>query len=323
MNRSPVIRRLSVLAVALASTVLIAGCARDARPDEAIEGETYTVETPYGDFEVPSDYERVVVTMTALMDSAVAVGVTPVGSPISFAGLPAYMGLEAGAVTSLGESDGEIDIETIGELEPDLILMNVGVDESLDESAFAAYEAIAPTVPIAMGQQDPKGTAVQVAAALDRSDRMTAVAEAYEVRAARLAEALADVPEAQATVSQVRLRPDHVRVMLEGTNAGVAMVDAGLTFAEPLEGADVGDGGFYETSLELLPEALGDTIFVYSTDEGVLENVRTLDIWQQIPAVQSGDEHDVDFEVWMRGQGYLALNEVLDDIARAFGVELS
>lgn len=52
-----------------------------------------------------------------------------------------------------------------------------------------------------------------------------------------------------------------------------APTDAGLTFAPPAEGTSVGDGGYVETSLELLPGSLGDHIFVYSTEEGVLDEV--------------------------------------------------
>jgi len=162
--------------------------------------------------------------------------------------------------------------------------------------------------------------AEQVGAALNRSEQMAEVAAAYDARAAELKTLLAEVPAAQQTVSQVRLRPDHVRIMMGATNAGVAMVDAGLTFAEPI--APVEDGGYYEISLELLPEATGDYVFVYSTDEGVLENVLTLPIWQEVPAVQAGTAFEVDFEAWMRGQGYLALNTVLDEIAAAYGVDL-
>jgi iron complex transport system substrate-binding protein len=109
--------------------------------------------------------------------------------------------------------------------------------------------------------------------------------------------------------------------MLAGTNAGVALDAVGLTFAEPLPGAEVGEGGYYETSLELLPEATGDLAFVYSTDEGVVDNVTTLPVWQEVPAVQVGRVVEVDFESWMRGQGYLALDAILDDVAATYGVD--
>lgn len=314
-------RRRIVGAVALAATaaLMFSGCARDERPVTEAAGDTFTVEHQFGETEVPVDYSRVAVTFVALMDSTVAVGVTPVASPQSFVGFPEYLPVDGSDVVSLGESDSDVDIEAIGAESPDLILMHVDRDAVVSDTQYEALSEIAPTVPIITGEQDPRGVAEQVAVALDKVDEMQAVADEYDAHAAEVREKLAAIPEAALTVSQVRLRPDHVRMMMEETNAGIAMVDLGLTFKEPVEGAEL-DGGFYETSLELLPEATGDTVFVYSTDEGVLENVESLPIWQLLPAVQNNRVHDVDFETWMRGQGYLALTAVVDEIAAAYGV---
>ncbi|GAA2240879.1 iron-siderophore ABC transporter substrate-binding protein [Herbiconiux moechotypicola] len=317
--RLPARRALAPVALAAAAGLLLAGCARDERPtDTAGDGATYTVEHELGTTEIPVDYDRVAVTFTALADSAIAVGVVPVAAPKSFSGFPAYLGIDDSEVASLGDSDSEIDIELMGAQEPDLILMNMESGTAIEDTDYEQLSQVAPTVPIITGEQNPVKVAEQVAVALDRVEEMAEVAAAYETHATAVREALAEVPAAALPVSQVRLRPDHVRMMMEGTNAGVAMVDAGLVFEEPI--AEVEDGGYYEISLELLPEATGDYVFVYSTDEGVLENVQTLPIWQEVPAVQNGTVFDVDFEAWMRGQGYLALNEVLDEIAAAYGV---
>jgi iron complex transport system substrate-binding protein len=313
-------RVLAVAATAATLALTMTGCARDALPsDAASAAETYTVEHQYGSTEVPVDYDRLVVTFTALMDSAIAVDVVPVASPQSFAGFPAYLPVDGADVASLGDSDSDLDIEAIGAQNPDLILVNVERGAAVEDTQYEALSKIAPTIPIITGEQDPRGVAEQVGVALDRVEKMEQVAADYDAHAASVKAALADIPEAQLTVSQVRLRPDHVRMMMEDTNAGIAMVDLGLTFADPLPGATM-DGGYYETSLELLPEAIGDTVFVYSTDEGVLENVKTLPVWQLLPAVQNGRVYDVDFEAWMRGQGYLALGAVVDEIAAAYGV---
>lgn len=304
----------------LVAAVALTGCSRDEAPTQAADGETRTVEHVLGSTEVPVAPERVVVTMTALLDSALAVGVTPVASPISFSGFPTYLGSDGSDVESLGESDSGIDIEAVGEADPDLILMNIGYDESVDDTEYEALSQIAPTVAIVTGEQDPPKVAEQVAEALNRADEMAEVAAAYEERAAALADTLADVPDAQLSVSQLRFTPDNVRVMMAETNAGRAMDAVGLTFAEPIPGAEVGEGGYYETSFELLPEATGDVAFVYSTEEGVVDTVESMPVWQEVGAVRAGRVVDVDFEAWMRGQGYLALGAVLDDIAAAYGV---
>jgi len=319
-THSPRRRILAVAAASAAVALAVTGCSRDELPsDGAATAKTYTVEHQFGSTEVPAEHDRVVVTFTALMDSAIAVGVVPVASPQSFAGFPDYLPIDGADVASLGDSDSDLDIEVIGEQDPDLILVNVERDAAIGDTQYEALSAIAPTIPIITGEQDPRGVAEQVAVALDRVDEMEQVAADYDAHAEEVKAALAGIPDAQLTVSQVRLRPDHVRMMMEDTNAGIAMADLGLVFAEPLPGATL-DGGYYETSLELLPEAIGETVFVYSTDEGVLENVKTLPVWQLLPAVQNERVFDVDFEAWMRGQGYLALTAVVDEIAAAYGV---
>jgi iron complex transport system substrate-binding protein len=313
--------RSAVLATALVALSLVAGCARDARPTEtAAAGDTYEVVHQYGTTVVPAAaVDRTVVTFTAFLDSALAVGVTPLASPISFAGYPAY--LPDATVASLGESDSDLDLERIGQQNPGLILVNVEADEPVEETQYAELSRIAPTIPIVTGRQDFEDVADQVGRALNRSDRMAEVKAAYHARAAEVKAALAGVPAAQQTVSQLRLREDHVRVMMERTNAGRVMDEAGLRFAPMIPGADLTEsGGYYEVSLEVLPEAAGEHAFVYSTDEGVLEKTEALPVWQQLKAVQNGTVHNVDFEPWMRGQGYLAANAVLDDISRAYGV---
>ena len=321
-GRLSAVRGSLALSAAVLTVSVLSGCGTDAETAGAASADTYSVKTELGTFEAPTDYERVVVTSTALLDSSVAAGVTPVGSPMSFAGLPDYVGLDDGSVTRIGDSDEEIDLESVAALEPDLILMNASGGAGLGDTMFDEYSDIAPTVPVVVGEQDPKGLAAQVGAALNRTAEMDEAARAYESRAADLKAQLADDPEAAKPVSQVRLRPDEVRVMMEETNAGVAMTDAGLTFAPPAEGTSVGEGGYVETSLELLPGSLGDHIFVYSTEEGVVEEVAASPVWQAIPAVEAGNVHPVDFEAWMRGQGYLALGTVLDDIAAAYGKQL-
>lgn len=316
-------RLLTAVSLAAIMATGAAGCTRDERPTSSAEGETYQFEHEYGVTEIPVDYERVVVTHTAALDVAVTVGVVPVGATVDHTGFPGYLGIDESAMTEIGESDNEVDPEIISNLDPDLILMTIGPTTSIEDTYFDAYSAIAPTVPLLAGRQDPKGLAAQGAAALNREAELHTFAERYDARTTRLRALLQEVPEARLPVSQVRLRADHARVMFAETNSGVAITDAGLTFKERLPGVELDRGGYYETSLETLPEALGDYLFVFSTDEGVLENVQTLPIWQQIPAVQNGTDFEVNFETWMRGQGYLALDAIIDDIAGIYGVDLN
>ncbi|RGE20169.1 ABC transporter substrate-binding protein [Leucobacter sp. wl10] len=323
------IRRIptAVLALVLAAG-LLSGCARDAVPTAGSSSETYRVEHVMGSTDVPVDYQRVVVTFPAFIDSAVAVGVVPVAAPVSsFGTFPEYFDVSKSEIADLGAYDERLDLEAISNFDPDLILFASPAGSAPDPAQYEALSAIAPAVPIVTAEQNFRRVAEQIGIALNREEQMSAVAAEYDARAKRLGTALAAIPDAKLPVSQLRLYPGQARMMMEKTNAGRVMTDVGLTFEPPIEGAELTGGNaasgkfYYELSLELLPEAAGDVVFVYSTDgAGVLEEVQSLPIWQEIPAVQAGRVFSVDYESWMRGQGYRAATSILDDIARAYGV---
>ena len=96
-----------------------------------------------GTTEVPAEPERVVVLDLGELDSAVALGMTPVGAvraPVND-GLLSYLEDELTDVELVGEI-GEPDLEKIAALEPDLILgSELRVAEFYDE-----LSALAPTV---------------------------------------------------------------------------------------------------------------------------------------------------------------------------------
>lgn len=322
-------RRAVAAVTALVALVVLSGCARDERPTGADAGATRVVEHVMGSTEVPADPQRVVLAFPAFLDTALEVGVVPVAAPRSRSGFPAYLGTDGADIADLGAYDeGGVDTERIGQQDPDLILYNQPAGRELDTARHEQLNAIAPAVPILTGEQDFRRVAAQVAEALGRADRLAESAAAYEERLARVRAALAEVPDAARPVSLIRILDDHVRVMTEGMDSGRVMTEAGLTMAPLIPGARLtgGAGGanqlYYETSLELLPEALGDYVFAYSTEGGVLEAATRLPVWQTIPAVQQGTLFEVDFEVWMRGQGYRAANTILDDITKAYGVRV-
>ncbi|MEV1290766.1 ABC transporter substrate-binding protein [Pseudonocardia sp. NPDC049635] len=321
--------RTGAVLAALLAVLVLAGCARDARPAGADVGATRVVEHVMGSTEVPAEPQRVVLAFPAFLDTALEVGVVPVAAPRSRSGFPAYLGSETAQIADLGAYDeGDIDPERIGQQNPDLILFNQSPDQELDIARYEQLNAIAPAVPIETGQQNFRHVAEQVAEALGRTDQLREAAARYEDRVERVREALAAVPEADLPVSLVRLRADHVRVMTANNDAGQVIASVGLNHAPPIPGAELTGGAagtkhlFYETSLELLPEALGDYVFAYSSEDDVLESATRLPVWQTIPAVQQGTMFEVDFEVWMRGQGYRATHAMLDDLTSAYGVQV-
>lgn len=76
-----------------------------------------------GETEVPAQPQRVVVLDTPHLDTALSLGVTPVGSVQSSVdeGLPAYLGDRTEGIEIVGTIE-EPDLEAVPALEPDLIL---------------------------------------------------------------------------------------------------------------------------------------------------------------------------------------------------------
>jgi iron complex transport system substrate-binding protein len=284
--------------------------------------ETYTVEHKFGTAEIPVDYERVVVSALRVLDSALAAGVVPVAAPRSAQGHPDYLPETADAITDLGTDEENIDLELIAAQDPDLIIIHIDDDETPEEVNYEALSRIAPTVTILAGRHNFEDAAAQIGRALNREAEIAAVKADYDARTAKIAANLAATPFASETFSMPRLMPDHIRVMMDMSNPGRVLRAAGLTIAPLPEGSELigAAGAYYEASLEILPEAMGDNLFVFSTHDGVLEEQTALPIWQEIPAVQAGKAYPVDYRSWMIGQGYYAAHSILDDAEAALGL---
>jgi iron complex transport system substrate-binding protein len=150
LGRIPVLRRLVV--VLLAGTVLLAaGCTSDAGsaasgsqpPADPSSHFPTTVHTTNGPVTVDRQPQRVVVLEDQLLETAVAVGVHPVGAPTPTTPLgPWTDGRIERAVRTLPMADG-VPVEKVLTLHPDLI---VARDYLVDADTYAQLRKIAPTL---------------------------------------------------------------------------------------------------------------------------------------------------------------------------------
>ena len=148
--------RMATGVVALASAaVLLVGCSSEttSETDNAAsgEGETRVVDTKFGEVEVPADAERIVALGWGDAETALALGVQPVGASdwLAFGGEgvgPWAEGMYDEAPEIIGTMEPEF--EKIAALEPDLIL---DVKSSGDEERYERLTQIAPTVGIPEG----------------------------------------------------------------------------------------------------------------------------------------------------------------------------
>jgi iron complex transport system substrate-binding protein len=271
------------------------------------ESATRTVEHAMGESEVPEEPERVVVLDTGELDSAVSLGVTPVGAveAVPGEGFPSYLeGVEGVEIVGTIE---EPNLETISTLEPDLILSS----NLRHEGIYDQLSQIAPTVFTEETGVTWRENFDVHAEALGMEDEGEEVVADYESRMEEFQSAVGENPPA---VSVVRFIAGDTRIYQKESFIGTVLEDAGLPRPEP---QDVDDFALMNVSEEAIPDMDGDVIFttVYGEEsETALGDVTTDPLWQNLGAVEDGDVHEVSDDVWMLGIGYSAADGVIDDL---------
>jgi iron complex transport system substrate-binding protein len=257
---------------------------------------------------VPASVTRVVTLETGELDSAVALGLPPVGagSWLSAEGpWPAYLEDALADTIYIGLGDRP-NLEAIVALAPDLILGS----KLRHEALFEQLSQIAPTVFTETVGVVWKENLLLHGEALGRLEAARALLDAYETRARDLQAKLGDErPE----VSIVRFLPGEIRVYQKASFSGTVLADAGLP--RPPSG-DVDDFAASITE-EGIPDIGGDVIFttVYGTqNETDYARVTTGPLWRSLPAVQAGRVYRVPDETWMTGVGIGAAERILDDL---------
>lgn len=269
-----------------------------------------TVEHAMGSTEIPERPERVVVLDTGELDSAVALGVTPVGAvraPVED-GFLEYLSEQTGKTELVGAIDA-VNLEAVAALRPDLILSSALRHEDL----YDELSAIAPTVfTEEVGVVWKENLAVH-AEALGREDEAAALLAAYDERTDDLASRLQDARDELPTVSVVRFLPGSTRLYQKASFIGTVLQDVGL----PRPPAQDVDDFALEISGEQLAEADADVIFTthYGPADDTTQGELTANpIWGTLGAVRAGDVHAVSDDHWMLGIGIGAANRVLDDL---------
>jgi len=268
--------------------------------------------------EVPAHPARIV-TLTELdLDSALALGLTPVGS-VNGRGqlaLPAYLADKSAGIESVG-SLAEPSLEKIVALDPDLII--VGNPIPAIEELMEELQQIAPVFVTWSAGQDWKTAFSQIGVVLNReADAETFLADYSQQAAAIKAQLPADrVTEA----SVARWMPDGPVVMIPTTFSSLVLADVGLT--RPAAHVDIGGGhGAHSEviSLEMLDVIDADWLFIGTLNPdgaAALDAAKENPLFLKLQAVQQGHVAAVDGTVWTSIGGPLAALAVLDDIEQA------
>lgn len=269
-----------------------------------------TVEHAMGETEIPEQPERIVVLDTGELDSAVALGVVPVGAvraPVED-GFLDYLQDET-TETELVGTIADVNLEAVAALRPDLILSS----KTRHEDLYDELSGIAPTVfTEAVGVVWKENLLVH-AEALGLEEAAGELLADYEARAGDLAAALRDERGDLPTISMVRFLPGETRLYQKASFIGTVLDDVGLP-RPPSQ--DVED--FAATiSAEQLEMADADMIFTTHygpADDTTKSELTNNPLWGELGAVQAGDVYEVPDDHWMLGIGIGAANLVLDDI---------
>lgn len=274
--------------------------------------------------EIPANPQRVV-TLTELdLDSALAVGIVPVGSVNGRGqlGLPAYLADLTGGIESIG-SLAEPSLEKLAALNPDLIL--VGDPIPAIQTLLPQLQEIAPVFVTFLSGENWQETFTWqnafrgVAQALGKEAEAEAFLASYHERTKAVKALLPADTSTDASVT--RWMAEGPVVMVPAHFSSLVLADVGLS--RPAGHATVGGahGAHSEiVSMEKLEIIDGDWLFIgtlNSDGSAALDGVRENPLFQQLQAVQNNQVVTVDGTVWTSIGGPLAALKVLDDVEQA------
>ena len=301
--------RLQSFAVALIAATVLSACGSSAEgaDETSAQGgagaDTRSVTHAMGTTEVPADPQRVVTLDTPHLDTALSLGVTPIGSVQSdvAGGLPAYLGDRTEGIEVVGTIE-EPSLEAIAALEPDLILSATVRHEQI----YDQLSQIAPTV-LTDYEEGWQAMFTSTAEALGLVQEGEQALADYEARADEIGAA---VGAEGSTASLVRFLPDETRIYGPETFAGSVLTDVG--FALP-------DLPYDEYSMAYVSaEEIGmaDADVVFSTaygNPGDTTKGSVTAVWDFLEAVPDC-AFEVDDAEWMLGIGLIGADIVLADV---------
>jgi iron complex transport system substrate-binding protein len=259
--------------------------------------------------------ERIVVSDQPVLDAALALDLPVVAIPgySDREAIPAYLADRATGVEVLAERS-EVNLESLLTARPDLLLFSSKLVEG--SGVRDQLREIAPLVELDASTTRPWREVLREVGAA------TGVSSLAEERIAAVDEAMARArevigPDGLATeVSVVRCFGASCRYLPGGTSFSGQVLDE-LGVARPaVQASDPEGRAFVEVSPERVDLLGGDIIVVFGTDAvDSLAALRTNPLWEQLPAVRSGEVHEVDAAAWFAGNA-LAVETIVDDMVR-------
>ncbi|MDN3682596.1 iron-siderophore ABC transporter substrate-binding protein [Vibrio tapetis subsp. quintayensis] len=273
-----------------------------------------------GQSAVPLKAKRVVTLFQGATDSAVALGVKPVGVVESWAEKPMYTYLREalGEVTYVG-LETQPNLEEIATLKPDVIIGT----KARHEKIFEQLQKIAPTV-LATNVYDFKYSLELTAEATGRQQQADEIWNHWQQRIQYVQKHLRQtLPKWPLTASILNVRADHLRLYLHKSFPGAVLNEIGFQF--PLEDNRRFGWGMKIKTKEALPSVNADVFFVFLHSEQPLveQNYQSWlshPLWNILTAPKNEQVHTVDKVTWILSGGILGANQILDQLVEIYQV---
>lgn len=279
---------------------------------------TRQVEDAFGNtVTVPAEPERVVTLNEIDLDTALTLGVTPIGT-VNGRGQAAPPRYLEGKVPSGIKVVGDLDnpnLETLLELEPDLILTGPVKPEQL-----AILNEIAPTVTTFKWAEPWQSSMQRTAHILNKDAEAKAFLDRYEARAAEARERLKD--HQGETFSIVRWNPKGPSYMFKDAFSSTVVEDVGLV--RPAHQQDPGHTHSMALSLESLELLDADWLVIgtlATSGEAVeaLSQAEETPAFRQLSSIQAKRFDAVDGSLWTSLGGPMAALQVIEDVESIVG----
>lgn len=284
----------------------------------AFAGE-HSVSTKYGNINVSDSVKRVVTLSEDSLDSAVAVGIQPLGAIATRGGdgVAEYIQERANGISILGTAR-QNNLEAIAAQRPDLILASA----QLSEDQYKILSKIAPTiVPITQGLTPDSWITVSrtYAQALNKTAQMNDIIGEIEAREKQM-KALVEskLPEDKRIATVARWMPAGPLVMSPNIFAPGILAKTGF---------DVSDAGVVKKgrphssplSLENLSNIDKNWLFLAtlnSEGDNALQAAKKSPAFSRLNVVKDDHVISVNGQLWSSASGPLAAHAILDDIQK-------
>lgn len=314
--------------------LLLTACSEDNKSEQKAAGknneesEARVIEHAMGKTEIKGTPKRIVTLYQGATDAAVALGVKPVGAVESWTEQPFYKYLRNDLKdTQLVGVETQPNLEEIAKLKPDLIIAS----KLRHEKVYDQLSKIAPTVTHETVYKF-KETVGLMGESLNKEKEADKLLTDWDARVADFKEKASDKlgKEWPVEVSVLNFRTDHARIYITGF-AGDILNELGFVRPEAQQkAAEKGEILQQLTTKESIPAMDADVLFIFNADghdadakaiEKTYKEWTDHPLWKGLKAVKNDQTYIVDEVAWNMGGGYLAANNMLDQIYAHFSLD--